>query len=631
MADFIPSDTAATPRYVDGAPWHLLLGGVAAAGLGGAVAGWPAALVGGIILAVAAWLILPRSASFGRYARFGLANRVTLGRLVATGVIAGAALGEAALSPFGHWAVFALGVFALAADGLDGRLARKRGEADAFGARFDMETDAAFMAALSAFVWQAADIGAWVLLAGLLRYAFVLAGLVLPWLNNPLPPSFRRRLACAIGAGGLIAAALPALPAALAAISAGVATLALVISFLIDVRGLYHAEQSRLAAAEEPRKTMTAHMESTARLMSASETQISGPDRAANMVHRAVGEFRRGQPVALTRQGAVLAIVSVIEGLGDAAALARLAQFGTISAVLTGMRAMKLGLTDGDRGAVELQHPQAFDLAALHGLADPEAAYRPDPAIGIRPADAAGKAAIGLAKTARLLPAMVLVRPDRALVPAGLMTLDLGVWESFARDAGHAVREVARARVPLEGAEDATLVSFRPDDGGKEHLAIVIGEPDLARPVLARLHSECFTGDLLGSLRCDCGEQLRGAISEIQARGGGVLLYLAQEGRGIGLVNKLRAYRLQDGGFDTVDANELLGYGSDERVYAPAAAMLRALGITQVALMTNNPEKLAGLEEHGVTVVERVPHAFPANGHNARYLATKAERSGHLL
>jgi GTP cyclohydrolase II len=190
---------------------------------------------------------------------------------------------------------------------------------------------------------------------------------------------------------------------------------------------------------------------------------------------------------------------------------------------------------------------------------------------------------------------------------------------------------VAEARVPLAGAERTHVVAFRPTDGGQEHLAIVVGEPPPGEPALVRLHSECFTGDLLGSLRCDCGDQLRGAVDEIARAGRGILLYLAQEGRGIGLVNKLRAYRLQDADADTVDANEMLGYDADERIYLPAAEMLRQLGFTRVRLMTNNPAKVDDLARSGIVVVERVPHAFPANGHNEFYLATKRRRSGHLL
>ncbi len=173
------------------------------------------------------------------------------------------------------------------------------------------------------------------------------------------------------------------------------------------------------------------------------------------------------------------------------------------------------------------------------------------------------------------------------------------------------------------------MIAFRPLDGGLEHLAIVIGQPDVNEAVLTRIHSECFTGDLLGSLRCDCGDQLRGAIQEIADAGHGVLLYLAQEGRGIGIVNKLRAYELQDRGFDTLDANEQLGFDADERVYLPAAQMLRQLDFAKVRLMTNNPEKVETLARHGVEVVERVPHSFPSNKHNESYLSTKAARLGH--
>src|SRR5207248_3809261 len=174
----------------------------------------------------------------------------------------------------------------------------------------------------------------------------------------------------------------------------------------------------------------------------------------------------------------------------------------------------------------------------------------------------------------------------------------------FSRNASAAgLERVAEARVPLTEAEDARLIAFRPRDGGAEHLAILIGSPDPTAPVLVRLHSQCFTGDLLASLRCDCGDQLRGGIAAIAAAGG-VLLYLAQEGRGIGLVNKLRAYRLQDAGFDTLDANEQLGFDADERVYLPAAEMLRQLGLISVRLLTNNPEKVAALERYGIRVVE---------------------------
>ena len=210
-------------------------------------------------------------------------------------------------------------------------------------------------------------------------------------------------------------------------------------------------------------------------------------------------------------------------------------------------------------------------------------------------------------------------------------TVEASAIESYMKTAAHSLRIVSRARVPLEDAEHAQVVAFRPRDGGIEHLAIVVGELKTDAPVLIRMHSECFTGDLMGSLRCDCGNQLRGAISEIAKAGSGILLYLAQEGRGIGLVNKLRAYQLQDAGFDTVDANLQLGFDSDERDYLPAAQMLSLLGVGQVKLLSNNPLKVAALAKQGIDVVERVAHIFPSNEHNDGYLRTKAAKSGHMF
>jgi len=275
----------------------------------------------------------------------------------------------------------------------------------------------------------------------------------------------------------------------------------------------------------------------------------------------------------------------------------------------------------------------------IRELADPAALsvvrHRPlvaKPAIKGSLADAA----VELAKLARLLPAVVFAPVDEATAANLVATeevIELAAASVLAYQATAAgtLRRVAEARVPLADAEDARIVAFRPADGGIEHLAILVGDPSPDEPVLARLHSECFTGDLLGSLRCDCGDQLRGAIGEIARGGGGVLLYLAQEGRGIGLVNKLRAYQLQDAGYDTVDANEQLGFDADERVYLPAAEMLRQLRFLRIRLLTNNPEKVAALQRCGIAVVERVPHVIPANGHNEFYLRTKKTRSGHLL
>jgi GTP cyclohydrolase II len=181
--------------------------------------------------------------------------------------------------------------------------------------------------------------------------------------------------------------------------------------------------------------------------------------------------------------------------------------------------------------------------------------------------------------------------------------------------------------LPLDDLPETQIVAFRASDG-QEHAALVIGAFG-GKPPLVRLHSECLTGDVFGSLKCDCGPQLEEALRLIGAEGGGVLLYLRQEGRGIGLANKLRAYALQDRGLDTVDANRRLGFADDERGYGDAAAMLRALGIDRVRLLTNNPAKVEGLGAAGV-VVERVAHHMPVNPHNADYIAVKRARSGHL-
>ncbi len=229
-------------------------------------------------------------------------------------------------------------------------------------------------------------------------------------------------------------------------------------------------------------------------------------------------------------------------------------------------------------------------------------------------------AAIALARLAGLLPAMWLLPPGSdATTSLELVDLDRPVGATI----------VARASLPLVGLPPSQMVSFRDPATGEDHVGLVIGA-FAGEPPLVRLHSECLTGDVFGSLKCDCGPQLKHALQLIGDEGGGVLLYLRQEGRGIGLANKLRAYQLQDRGLDTVDANRRLGFADDERDYRMAAAMLRALGIDRVRLLTNNPAKVEGLEAEGITVTERVAHHMPTNPHNADYVATKRSRSGHL-
>ena len=192
------------------------------------------------------------------------------------------------------------------------------------------------------------------------------------------------------------------------------------------------------------------------------------------------------------------------------------------------------------------------------------------------------------------------------------------------------VRMVSVAELPTRfGAFRA--IAFTPDAGGAEHLAIVRGQVRGARQVPLRVHSECLTGDVMGSLRCDCRDQLQASLEALGHLNEGVLLYMRQEGRGIGLTNKIRAYALQDRGHDTVEANHLLGFGDDERDYAVAADMLRDIGVHSVRLMTNNPRKIEGLREHGIRVTGRIPLVTPANRFNAPYLLTKQKRSGHWL
>lgn len=363
---------------------------------------------------------------------------------------------------------------------------------------------------------------------------------------------------------------------------------------------------------------------------------------AFRQVGRAVADVRRGVPVAVLESGVGCLVVAT--ELADEESISALKDAGTGEAriALSAHRARVLNIVPTGRGAVVLAAPSHLDASGLCGLADAMTDLD-NPLRGPFEVDSdpwpGAAAALALCKLARLIPAVLLTR-----VPAGsageitdwanrydlLVVQADDVWV-HENESALTLRAVTSAQVPLATAENTRLVAFRPTDGGVEHVAIVVGDPDRSQPVLTRLHSECFTGDLLESLRCDCGQQLRGAMTAMAEQGSGVIIYLAQEGRGIGLINKLRAYRLQDQGFDTVDANERLGFEADERIFLPAAQMLRALGYDRVRLLTNNPEKVEGLERAGIAVDERVPHAFPPSNHNERYLRTKAVRRGHKL
>jgi GTP cyclohydrolase II len=369
------------------------------------------------------------------------------------------------------------------------------------------------------------------------------------------------------------------------------------------------------------------------------DAAAEAPKRALRAVHRAAAELRRGTPVLVRgTEGALL--VAAAETV-SARSLIDMAAGGLAAPVLllAPVRAAAVlqrpvpGGTEPAAVALRLP-PGLLDPAALRSLADPtvERLLPAEPERVAAPALA--PAAIALAKLARLLPALVAVpAAESATARLDLLGVEAAQVLAYPNAAAGTLARVAEARVPLEDAPEARIVAFRAADGGIEHLAILVGQPEAAgRTPLARIHSECFTGDLLGSLRCDCGPQLRGAIKRMgEDPAGGVLLYLAQEGRGIGLVNKLRAYTLQDQGLDTLDANRALGYGADERNFWVAAEMLRAVGIPRVRLLTNNPDKLAGLAACGIEVEGREAHQFAANGVNDAYLETKARRFGHLL
>ena len=350
-------------------------------------------------------------------------------------------------------------------------------------------------------------------------------------------------------------------------------------------------------------------------------------------VDRAISEIRRGAVVRVYDERNSLLMLAVDALSADCLNLLTQSGGTAPKLVMTGTRMNVLGIDKSDRPVSVLSHPEGISLDLIEYLANPLSASMTPPIMAnleVKDADALEQSCVTLAKLARLLPAALIVEAG-ATAAADIPAVQASSIQSYMTIAAHSLTQVSEARVPLENAENARVLAFRPRDGGIEHLAIIVGDLNPAEPVLVRLHSECFTGDLVGSLRCDCGNQLRGAIGEMAAAGSGILLYMAQEGRGIGLVNKLRAYQLQDAGFDTVDANLQLGFDSDERNYLPAAQILRLIGVNRVKLMTNNPAKVTALGNCGIEVVERVPHIYPSNQHNDAYLKVKAKKSGHLF
>ena len=351
---------------------------------------------------------------------------------------------------------------------------------------------------------------------------------------------------------------------------------------------------------------------------------------------RARSDLRMGVPILLITEGQAVLVLSAetlkadrledVRGLGHELVL-----------TITSRRAetLKARAYDGDLARLVL--PADAGINWIKGVADPQDDLNKPmkgPLKSLRDGSAdLHRTAIKLVKSARLLPSALVVELDNAaafamangltVIPADLAAPHLETTSPL--------NSVVHARLPMEAAEAGRLHIFRPEDGGEEHYAIEIGRPSRDEPVLARLHSACFTGDVLGSLKCDCGPQLRGALAQMGSEGAGVLLYLNQEGRGIGLANKMRAYSLQDQGFDTVEANHRLGFEDDERDFRIGSKILREMGFSSVRLLTNNPRKISMMESTGITVAERVALKVGENAHNTAYLATKAAKSGHLL
>lgn len=351
--------------------------------------------------------------------------------------------------------------------------------------------------------------------------------------------------------------------------------------------------------------------------------------RAQVGVGRGLAEFRAGRPVVVTSAGETLLCLPV-EGLDKG----RLAAFRALCApivprlVLTGFRARALGIDTDEPVALEIMADvDANQILTLSAEAVSNHAFLPEPA-----GKAAG-AAIELVKLAQILPAVLVADTTTDAIGAlnpPVVTVEASAVARFRAEATQSLAIAGEAHVPLNSGVRTRFVVFR-DALGDDSVAVMVGTPDLSKPVPVRIHSACLTGDVFGSRRCDCGDQLKLALTRLQEAGGGVILYLAQEGRGLGLANKMRTYKLQDAGLDTVDANTTLGFDDDERDYGVAGRMLQMLGCTRIVMMTNNPAKLEGLSKAGIEIADRIPIETPVNADNRRYLAAKAVRAGHQL
>jgi len=353
-------------------------------------------------------------------------------------------------------------------------------------------------------------------------------------------------------------------------------------------------------------------------------------------VDRALAELRRGRGIVVQEAGGRgWRLVAPLE-TAESPLIAHLLAQPDAALVVTGERAAQLGVPCESDEVLLLAPPAGFDADKVlelgrHWECD---AWRAGLGGAVPHAvcgDAIAGAAVQLAKTAQLLPALLVSGVAMGPLPTTVLAVRVDEVERYAHPTADDLIRVSEARVPLREEQSSRLVLFRDRRDASEHVAVVVGNPDPQSQVPVRAHSSCFTGDLLGSLRCDCGEQLQTAVKRLHDAGGGVLLYLAQEGRGIGLANKLRAYQLQDDGLDTVDADRHLGFSADERSYAIAAAMLKSLGFTRIRLLTNSPHKVRELRARGIDVEEMESLVTPTNQHNERYIRTKRDRAGHLI
>jgi GTP cyclohydrolase II len=340
-------------------------------------------------------------------------------------------------------------------------------------------------------------------------------------------------------------------------------------------------------------------------------------------VERGLAEFRCGRPVVILGDQGVAAMP--LDGCSDE--LLRLFRLTfdvtAVKLAVSARRACALGIKT--QTAVSIETTKELTIHDVVAVAREKSLPQ---GVQVTRATSAMEAGIDLAKLAGRLPA-VLTAELRSEECHGevFAKFEAGAVSGFRQHLVDSVQIAASSAMTLDGVDVARFIVFR-DAIGSESVALILGDPDLSKPVLIRLHSECLSGDVFGSRRCDCGDQLRLALSQMQGAGG-IVLYLRQEGRGVGLLNKIRAYGLQDAGLDTVEANMTLGFETDERDYRVAGRMLQLLGYKRVLLLTNNPAKLAGLAETGIDVCDRVPLHAPLTANNRRLLETMTTRAGH--